>query len=397
MGPRHSARTAALVEARARHDALVGSRAGLDDLVDLNRGHTGFVTPIHIREAAKRAIDDGHTHYEDVSALKDAIAVKLERENGLPRLDPKREVVVGDGAHLVLFDLMQTFVDPGDEVICPRPGSPTYFYYNTILNGGTPVLVPLRPERGFKLDPGDIAARITPRTKLIALTTPDTPAGAVQERADLEAIAELAKRHDLLVISDELYEKVNFGPTPHTSIASLPDMFARTITVNGFSKAYAMTGWRVGYASGPAELMRPVAAVHLTNCIWLNTPAQYAALAAITGPQDTVVEMVAEYRRRMTILVDGLNAIEGIRCLFPEGGYYAWPDIRALGLDSAAFARFCLTEAHVIVGPGETFGPGAEGYVRTSCSESEDALREGLRRLSRACAALRDGRPGRSS
>jgi aspartate/methionine/tyrosine aminotransferase len=391
-----SARAEALVEARARHDALVGSRAGLTDLVDLNRGHTGFVTPTHIREAAKRAIDDGHTHYEDVLALKEAIAAKLERENGLPHLDPRREILVGDGAHLVLFDLMQTFVDPGDEVICPRPGSPTYYYYNTILNGGTPVLVPLRPERRFKLDPADVAARLSPRTELIALTTPDTPAGAVQERADLEAIAELARKHDLLVISDELYEKVNFGQTPHTSIASLPGMLERTITVNGFSKAYAMTGWRVGYAAGPAELMRTVAAVHLTNCIWLNTPAQYAALAAVTGPQEPVAEMVAEYRRRMTILVDGLNAIEGIRCLFPEGGYYAWPEVRAFGLDSASFARFCLTEARVLVGPGETFGPGAEGYVRTSCSESEDAIREGLRRLGHACALLRDRRSGRS-
>jgi aspartate/methionine/tyrosine aminotransferase len=382
------------MEARARHDALLASRAGLRDLIDLNRGHTGFVTPPHIREAAKRAIDEGHTHYEDVLPLKEAIAEKLERENRLPRLDPKREIVVGDGAHLVLFDLMQTFVNPGDELITARPGSPTYFYYNTILNGGTPVFVPLRPARRFKLDPADVAARITPRTKIIGLTTPDTPAGAVQERGDLEAIADLAITHDLLVISDELYEKVNFGPTPHASIASVPGMFERTITVNGFSKCYAMTGWRVGYAAGPARLMQAVAAVHLTNCIWLNTPAQYAALAAITGPQQVVTEMVAEYRRRMTLLVDGLNGIAGIGCQFPEGGYYAWPDIRSFGLASAEFARFCLTEERVIVGPGETFGPGADGYLRTSCSESEEAIREGLRRLAGACEKLRAGRPG---
>ena len=391
-----SAGAKAVVEARGRHDALLPARSGRTDTVDLNRGHTGFVTPAHIREAAKRAIDEGHTHYEDVLALKEAIASKLQRENGLPAIDPKREVMVGDGAHLVLFDLMQTFVDQGDEVICSRPGSPTYFHYNTVLNGGTPVFIPLRPERRFKLDPAEVAARITPRTKMLALTTPDTPAGSVQERRDLEALADLAQRHDLLVISDELYEKINFGPTPHFSIASLPGMFERTITVNGFSKCYAMTGWRVGYAAGPAHLMRAVTAMHLTNSIWVNAPAQYAALAAISGPQDVVADMVAEYRRRMTILVDGLNAIEGITCHFPEGGYYGWPDIRPFGLDSSSFARVCMEEG-VLVGPGESFGPGTDGYLRTSCSESEDAIREGLRRLGRACEKMRAARAGRPS
>ncbi len=383
-------KAAALVNARTRHDALLPSRAGLRDLVDLNRGHTGFVTPAHIREAAKRAIDDGHTHYEDVLPLKEAIAAKLERENSLPRLDPTTQIVVGAGAHLVLFDIMQTFVDPGDEVISSRPGSPTYFYYNTVLNGGVPVFIPLQPERRFKLDPRDVAARIGPRTKILALTTPDTPAGSVQEHPDLEAIAELALRHDLLVISDELYEKINFGPTPHTSIASLPGMAERTITVNGFSKCYAMTGWRVGYAAGPAPLMKVLAAIHLTNCIWLNAPAQYAALAAITGPQDVVAEMVGEYRRRMQILIDGLNAVDGITAHLPEGGYYGWPDIRAFGLSSSDFARACLMEERVIVGPGETFGPGADGYLRVSCSATQDEIREGLQRLARACAKLRE-------
>lgn len=388
-----SEKAAALMQARAQHDSLQGSRAGLRDVIDLNRGHTGFVTPAHIRDAAKRAIDEGHTHYEDVLALKEAIAGKLERENGIRRLDPKTEIVVGGGAHLILFDLMQAFVNPGDEVICARPGSPTYFYYNTVLNGGTPVFVSLRPERRFKLDPADVAARITSRTKIIGLTTPDTPAGAVQERDDLETIARIAIEHDLLVVSDELYEKINFGPSPHVSIASLDGMAERTITVNGLSKCYAMTGWRVGYAAGPVPLMQVVAAVHATNCIWLNTPAQYAALAALTGPQDAVDEMVAEYRRRMMILVDGLNAIDGIACHFPEGGYYGWPNIAAFGQSAVEFARTCLMEERVIVGPGETFGPGVNGYLRVSCSPTEEEIREGLRRVARACAKLREAAP----
>lgn len=361
--------------------------------MDLNRGHTGFVTPPHIREAAKRAIDEGRTHYEDLRALREAIVAKLEQENGIRDLDPDVGIVVGSGAHLVLFDIMQAFVDPGDEVICARPGSPTYFYYNVVLNGGNPVFVPLRPARGFRLDPEDVAARITPRTKLIGLTTPDTPAGAVQTRADLEAIARLAIEHDLLVVSDELYEKITFGPTPHTSIAALPGMHERTITVNGFSKAYAMTGWRVGYAAGPADLMRAVAAVHATNCIWLNTPAQYAALAALTGPQDVVRDMVAEYRRRMTILVDGLCAIDGLICRFPEGGYYGWVDVSRFGRPSTEFAQACLVDHGVIVGPGEAFGPGVEGYVRVSSSPTEQEIREGLRRLAQACAKIREEAP----
>jgi aspartate/methionine/tyrosine aminotransferase len=354
----------------------------------LNRGHTGFVTPEHIREAACEAIRAGHTHYEDVKPLREAIADKLAGDNGL-KVDPMRELVVGGGSHLVLFDIMRTFVGPGDEVILARPGSPTYFYYNTLFNDGVPVCVPLRPERSFKLDPDDVAAAITPRTKMITLTNPDTPAGAVQDRRDLERIAELAMKHDLLVVSDELYEKINFGPTPHVSIASLPGMWERTLTVNGVSKCYAMTGWRVGYAAGPAELIAPLYAVFLTNCIWLNTPAQYAAVAALRGSQEPLHAMVAEYARRMQILVDGLNAIPGVRCPRPEGGYYAWPDISSFGLSSQDFARRVLELENVRVGPGEMFGPQAgRDRLRTSFSATEDELREGLRRLAAACVQL---------
>ncbi len=358
------------------------------DTIELNRGHTAFVTPDHIREAAITAIRDGHTHYEDVRALREAIADKLAADNGIV-VDPVKEVVVGAGSHLVLFDIMKTFVGPGDEVIFGRPGSPTYFYYNTVINGGTPVFVPLRPERRFRLDPDEVAAAITPRTKIIGLTTPDTPAGAVQARADLERIAELALRHDLLVVSDEIYEKLIFGPLPHISIASLPGMRERTLTVNGFSKCYAMTGWRVGYAAGPQQLIAPLQEVFLTNCIWLNTPAQYAAVAALRGPQEPMMAMKAEYERRMKILVDGLNQIAGIHCHEPEGGYYAWPDVSAFHLHSTEFARKVMAYGNVRVGPGEAFGPAAgQHHLRLSFSETEENLREGLRRLSLACARL---------
>ncbi len=376
----------ALYEARKQRE---GHSAGAkEDVIELNRGNTAFVTPSHIREAAIAAIRDGHTHYEDLLPLREAIAEKLATDNGIIA-DPVHELVVGAGSHLVLFDIMKTYVGPGDEVILARPGSPTYYYYNTIINGGTPVFVPLHAERKFKLDPDDVAAAITPQTKVIGLTTPDTPAGAVQERADLERIAELAIEHDLLVISDEVYEKLNFGDTPHFSIASLPGMRERTITVNSFSKCYAMTGWRVGYGAGDAALMKPVQAVFLTNCIWLNTPAQHAALAALRGPQESLQEMIAEYARRRRILLDGLAEIDGIECLPPEGGYYVWADISAFGLHSTEFARHALQQGGVRVGPGSTFGPAAgETHLRLSFSVTEDEIREGVRRLAAACTRL---------
>ncbi len=358
--------------------------------IELNRGHTGFVTPDHIREAAHTAIRDGHTHYEDLLALREALAAKLSDENDI-HVDPVQEIVVGAGSHLVLFDIMKTFIDPGDEVILGRPGSPTYFYYNSLINGGTPIFVPLKKERRYKIDPDDIAAAITPRTKIIGLTNPDTPSGAVADRADLERIAELAIKHDLLVISDEIYEKLIFGTAPHISIASLPGMHERTITVNGFSKCYAMTGWRVGYAAGPRALIKPLQDVFLTNCIWLNTPAQYAALAALTGPQEPLDEMKAEYERRMHILLDGIHQIEGFSCFEPEGGYYVWPDISAFGLHSTEFANKVMDYGQVRVGPGLVFGPvTGEHNLRLSFSETEDNIREGLRRLTLACEQIRE-------
>lgn len=357
--------------------------------IELNRGHTGFVTPDHIREAAHAAIRDGHTHYEDLLPLREAIAAKLASDNRI-NVDPVQEIVIGGGSHLILFDVMKTFVEPGDEVIFGRPGSPTYFYYNTVINGGKPVFVPLKKERRYKIDPDDIAAAITPRTKIIGLTNPDTPAGAVANLEDLERIAALAIEHDLLVISDEIYEKLTFDAPPHVSIASLPGMHERTITVNGFSKCYAMTGWRVGYGAGPRTLMKPVQDVFLTNCIWLNTPAQYAALAALTGPQDSFHQMKTEYTRRMRILIEGINKIDGFTCFEPEGGYYLWPDISGFGLHSTEFAKRVMEYGQVRVGPGVGFGPTAGEYnLRLSFSETEENLREGIRRLSTACERIR--------
>lgn len=366
-------------------------RGVTEDVVSLDRGDVGFVTPEHIREAAKEAIDAGHTRYAYLPELRQAISEKLWRDNGI-QADPDREIIVTCGCKGILSQTFTTLVDRWDEVIVGTPGY--YDYHGSMqFHHVDPVRVPLREERGFRIDPDEIAAAITPCTKIIALTTPEGPAGAVLPQADLERIAEIAQRHDVLVMSDEIYEKINFGQTPHFSIGSLPGMGERTITINGFSKGYAMTGWRVGYAVMPEHLMPAMQKVTALNTIWLNTIAQYAAIAACRGPEEPIQEMVAEYKRRMQILVDELNAIEGIRCLFPEGTYYAWANIASFGLSSDDFARHALLSDRVKVQPGTTFGEGGEGYIRVSCSQSEEEMREGLRRLKNAVATLASSGP----
>jgi aspartate/methionine/tyrosine aminotransferase len=350
----------------------------MQDVVRLGYGDAAFVTPDNILEAAKRAIDGGYTRYEYLPELRVAIAERLLRDNGI-EADPQTEIIVSCGCHAIIFQIFATFIEPGDEVILGTPGK--YYYDNTVFQGGTPVEVQLRESRRFRIDPDEIAEAITPRTKFIALTTPDAPTGAVHLRDDLEKVAELAQEHDLLVISDEIYDKIIFGETPHFSIASLPGMRERTLTVNGFSKVYAMTGWRVGYAVVPAHLISALKMVNSLNTIWLNTIAQYAALEAYRGPQESVDGMVAEYRRRMAILVEGINAIEGMRMLFPDGTYYGWPDISSYGLSSEEFTKHVLHSEQIMVNPGTSFGKGGEGHIRISCSQPEAEMLEGIRRL----------------
>jgi aspartate/methionine/tyrosine aminotransferase len=376
----------------ATQDGKTVRTGGMTELVSraqrvirLGQGDVVFVTPAHVREAAKRAIDEGHTGYEYVRELRVAIGEKLRQENGV-EADPDQEIILSDGCHAILFQIFNALVGPGDEVILSSPGA--YYEKNTLFAGGTPVEVRLRQTDGFRIDPNAIADAISPRTKIIGLTTPGAPYGTVIPRADLERIAALAIAHDLLVISDEIYERINHGQMPHFSIASLPGMRERTITVNGFSKGYAMTGWRVGYAVVPAHLMPAVAQVNALNTIWLNTPAQYAALAALRGPQEPFEANYREYTRKMKLLVEGLNAIPGIDCRMPDGTYYSFPSIEALGVRSVDFARYLFLTEGVLVQAGTIFGQGGEGHIRTSCSEPEDELRAGLAGLARAVERL---------
>lgn len=362
----------------------------LDDVIPLSKGDVGFVSSDHVREAAKRAIDEGHTGYTYVRDLRVAISEKLKRDNGV-EADPDTEIIVSSGCHAIIAQVFRALVGPGDEVVM---GSPDLYYRNnTIVRGGRPIYVPLRADRRFHLDPAEVEEAITPNTKIIAITSPDGPTGAVHRQEDLEKIAEIALENDLLIVSDEIYEKVNYGRVDHFSIASLPGMRERTITINGFSKGYAMTGWRVGYAVVPEEFMLAVQAVNALYTIRLNSIAQYAAIAAYRGPQDDVNQRVAEYERKMKILHEGINAIEGLSMHFPDGTYYGWVDISSFDMGAEDFAKHCLfTErVHVSPGPVSFYGPGAVHYVRTSCSPTEEQIREGLERLSRAVERLREG------
>ncbi len=346
--------------------------------INLSQGDPAFVTPEHIRRRAQKAIDEGHTHYERNRDLRAAIADKLARENHIT-VDPDRGVLVTPGAHAALYQVMRAYLCPGDEVLMGDPGS--YYFANTVVNGGHPVPIPLRPERGFRLDPDEVAARITPKTKILALTNPDAPTGAVHRPEDIEALAELAQRHDLLVISDEVYEYINYGKVPHTSIAAFPQMAERTLTVNGLSKGWAMTGWRVGYVAGDSALVAPVAAIHHLNLISINSIAQWAALAALSGPQDFIETARTHYREQMELLMALLSEIPGVHATFPDGTYYAWTRISDRAVDDAAFARYLVTAKGVRVLPGSDFGWEGRGYLRLSCALPRDQMKEGVKRL----------------
>ncbi|MHB1414047.1 MAG: pyridoxal phosphate-dependent aminotransferase [Chloroflexota bacterium] len=357
-------------------------------IVHLEIGRPDFDTPSHIKEAAKQALDDGHVHYTSnygLPELRAAIADKLAAEKGL-HVSPDDEVIVTVGATEAIHLVVSSLLDPGDEMLVPEPSWPNY--RNTALwVGAVPVSVPLREEQGFELQADDVVARLTPRTKLLAIVSPANPTGSVISQKNLLALAEVAREHNLAVLADEIYERIVYD-VPHVSIASLPGMADRTITINGFSKIYAMTGWRLGYMAGPRALLAPIVKMreYVTSCP--NTFAQYGAVAALRGPQEPAAAMVAEFRRRRDRLVAGLNEIPALSCPVPHGAFYAFPNVRRFGLSSAAIADFLLERAHVAVVPGSAFGPAGEGYLRLSYASSYDSLVEAVERMKEAFAEL---------
>ncbi|MGD0422585.1 MAG: pyridoxal phosphate-dependent aminotransferase [Candidatus Bathyarchaeia archaeon] len=358
-------------------------RAG-HEVISLSAGEPDFVTPEHIRTYAKRALDEGYTFYSDSAGLielREAIAEKLRRDNGI-EADSKNGVVVTVGGKEAIYAAMMATIDLGDEVIVPDPCWVSYVPC-ILLAGGQPVYLPTDLSSNFRISAERLEEIITRRTKMLVINTPNNPTGSVIHRDELEAIADLAKRKEFLVLSDELYEKIIFDSTEHVSIGSLPGMEDFTVTVNGFSKAYAMTGWRLGYLAAPPPIAERVVTIHGHMVTGACTFAQRAIALAMRDDltEKTVDEMVAEYSKRRDLVVDELGKITGVNCTKPQGTFYAFPNISHYGLRSADFALKLLDEAKVAVVPGDSFGSMGEGYVRLSFATSRDNLTTAFNRM----------------
>jgi aspartate aminotransferase len=355
------------------------------DVCGFGSGEPDFDTPDHIKRAAIAALQRGETKYaavEGIARLREAIVGKLATDNGLA-YQPK-QVQVSAGAKQVLYNLMMAVLDPGDEVIIPVP---YWLSYPEMvrLASGRPVLVETSEADRFKLSPQQLREAITPRTRLVILASPSNPTGVMYTPAELAALAEVIVERDLLIISDEIYEKLTYGGVPFRSIGSLdPDVFARTITVNGFSKAYAMTGWRLGYAAGPQPIIDAANVVQSHSLSNVTTFAQYGAIAALEGDQGPVEQMRQAFAQRRDLISQGLADIPGVTCVRPDGAFYVFPSIAATGLDSMVFSQRFLDEEHVAVVPGRAFG--SDQHIRFSYATDPATIEKGIERFRRFVA-----------
>jgi aminotransferase len=362
--------------------------ATMPDVISLGIGEPDFTTPPQIIEEGVRSLRSGRTHYTSnfgTLELRRALCRNLERLYGVS-YDPEGEILVTVGASEALAIAFAAIIDPGDEVILHEPSYVAYIPGITFA-GGVPVLVPTRQEDDWVLDPAKLEAAITPRTKALFLGYPCNPTGAVLGPETLRAIADIAARHDLLVISDEIYDRLVYGEHRHEAFSAMPGMRDRTILLGGFSKAYAMTGWRVGYACAPKDLIEGLVKVHQYQIMSAPTTAQDAALVALTVAEQDVQRMVGEYDRRRRMFVDGLNRI-GLPTVEPRGAFYAFPRISGTGLTSDQFSERLLFEHQVAVVPGSAFGPSGEGFVRASLATSYEQLEEALVRIERFLSTL---------
>jgi len=351
------------------------------DIMDLGGGDPDFDTPEHIQQAAIEAMRSGFTHYVSSSGipeLRKAIARKLAVENGV-EVDPDKGIIVTSGGKLALYATIMALLNEGDEVILPEPAWVTYRPVIQ-LAGGTTVALPLTAENGFAVTETALRSIVTPRTKLIILNSPCNPTGKVLSRGELEIIAAVARENDLYVISDEIYEKIIFDGREHISIASLPRMAERTVILNGHSKAYAMTGWRLGYLAGPPALVKEIGKIQEQTATCAPSFVQVGGVAALEGPQEPVARMTAEYERRRNFFVQMLNDIPHVSCFVPEGAFYAFPRFE-LGLDSIQLADMLLEKARVAGTPGSAFGAAGEGHVRFSFATSPEVLETAARRI----------------
>ncbi len=353
----------------------------MEDVISLGVGEPDFPTPWHIRSEGIRSLEQGRTRYTSNHGL---LSMRKEVSNFVKRkynieYDAENEILITVGGSEAIDGTVRALVSPGDEVIIPQP---SYVCYEpiTVLAGGVPIIIETKAEDEFRITPEQLRAAITPKTKLLILPYPCNPTGAIMRRKDLEAIAEVIKEANIAVISDEIYSELTFGSERHISIASLDGMKERCVVINGFSKTFSMTGWRMGYACGPAQIMDQVTKIHQFAIMCAPTTSQYAAIEALKNGDADIAAMVEEYDMRRRLIVDGFNKL-GLTCREPLGAFYAFPSIKSTGMSSDEFCEKLLYSKRVAIVPGTAFGQGGEGFVRASYCYSVDHIKVALERI----------------
>lgn len=368
--------------------ALALEREG-HKVIHMEIGRPDFDTPAYIKRAAQASLEAGDVFYTSnfgTMELRREIARKFLRDNGIDY--QPTEILVTVGLSEAIFAMLGTILEVGDEILVPDPVWMNYINVPKML-GAVPVTYTLREEKDFQLDPEEIRSKITPRTRAMVIVTPNNPTGGVLTRPVLEELARIAIENDILVIADEVYERIIFDGAEHVSIASLPGMKERTFTMNGMSKAYSMTGWRLGYMGAPEAYITAINKFHQHNTTCAPSFVQAASVVALRDEGEEVEEMVKEYLRRRDYAVEAINAIPGLSCRCPRGSFYIFINCKALGRTSAEVAEYLLEKAHIAMVPGDVFGPGGEGYVRMSFANSYENIVEGCRRLRQAVEELR--------
>ncbi len=359
------------------------------EIINLGIGRPNFDTPEFIKDAAKKAIDDGYTYYTSnygIEPLREAIAKKFNKDNGLHM--EISDIIVAVGANQAVSIAMTAMLDPGDEVLVPNP-SWLHYFYCAELCGAKTVSYPLLEENEFNVQIEDIEHLITPKTKMIIVNSPNNPTGSVLTIESLEKIAKIAKENNLIVLSDEIYEKLLYDGSKHTSIASLPGMEERTIIINGVSKAYAMTGWRIGFvASKNPEFISAMIRVLQYTVTCAASVSQYAALAALEGPQECTEEMRVQFDRRRKLVYESINKIPGLSCICPKGAFYCFVNIKGLGISDEEASHYYLNEAGVAMIPGSAFGEYGTGYLRIAFSNSYENIEKARDKIKAATAQL---------
>lgn len=367
--------------------------AEMDDVISLGVGEPDFDTPWHIRDEGIYSLEKGRTFYTSNSGLKELrmeIAAYLQRTQGL-EYHYLSQIFVTVGGSEAIDLAMRAMINPGDEVLIPQP---SYVSYEpcVVMADGKPVVIELKEENQFRLTPEELEAVITPKTKILVMPFPNNPTGAIMEREDLEKLVPIIEKHDLFVVSDEIYGELTYGGKKHVSIAALPGMQERTILINGFSKAYAMTGWRLGYACGPKEVIRQMVKIHQYCIMCAPTTSQYAAVEALRNGDEDVRRMRESYDERRRFVLFTLKEM-GLPCFEPEGAFYVFPCIREFGMTSDEFATNLLKEEKVAIVPGTAFGNCGEGYLRISYAYSIESLKKALKRLENYVRRLRGEKP----